>query len=162
MMKRPKHAVRLELEYIVLPFDVAGPRLRGVDGWLRTVRRLEALSASVVAEHLGVRKREVLRLEVAEKAGAITLGRLRQLAAVMGSEVVYAIVPKETTFEEIAAQEKVEAERVRSRKNFDRQIARGEDENGPSPLLLVAKAVRKQLRRLGVEVVRDEGPGARD
>lgn len=162
MIKRPKHAVRLELEYIVLPFDVAGPRLRGVDGWLRTGRRVEGLSAAQVAERLGVRKREILRLEVAERAGKITVSRLRQLAAAMGCEVVYAIVPKETTFEEIAKQEKVEAERVRRNKNLERWIERGEDVNGPSPLWLVAKAARKQLRRLGVEVVRDEGRGTRE
>ena len=107
MNKRPKEAMRLGLEHNLLAFLVTRRQLHAEDGWIRATRRSEGLPAAKVAELLGVQKREILRLEAAEKEGKITLLKLRSLAEAMGCEVVHAIVPKEgSSYEEIAERER--------------------------------------------------------
>jgi transcriptional regulator with XRE-family HTH domain len=102
-MKRPDDSLRLQLEHNLLAFRVARRLLHVEDGWIRATRRREGLPAAKVAERLGVKKREILRLEAAEKAGKITLKKLRRLAEAMGYEVIHAIVPKEgSSYAEIA------------------------------------------------------------
>jgi transcriptional regulator with XRE-family HTH domain len=103
MSTLPKQAQRSTLEHNLLAFTVTRRRLHVEEGWIRATRRLEGLTAAKVAERLGVKKREVLRLEVAEKEGKITLLKLRQLAAAMECEVIHALVPKDgNSFEEVA------------------------------------------------------------
>jgi transcriptional regulator with XRE-family HTH domain len=151
MKKRPKESLRRELEHNLMPFLVAKQTTAGVKGWARLVRRSQDLSAAVVAERLGFKKREIMRIETAEMNGTVNLFYLRCLAVVMGYDVVYAFVPKETTFEEIAERERKAHKRRRDQKSYEKV---GDEVDAKSVLLKLANAVRKEFRKLGIEFVR--------
>lgn len=152
MRKRPKEALRRELEYIIMPFEVAKRRAVGINGWLRAVRRAQDLSAKEVAERLWVKKRGIMALEVAEMNGTINLLKMRCVAAVMGCDLVYAFVPRETTFEEIAERDRKEMnsakDRRRAEKNADETVT------ADSVLQKLAAAIRNEFRKLGIEWVK--------
>ena len=149
MKRKPAEALRRELEHIIMPFQVVRRQAAGTKGWARLVRHSQGLCAAVVAERLGFRKREVMRIETAEINGTVNLFKLRCLAVVMGYKTVYAFVPKETTFEEIAERER-KARRPRSRKSCER--ADGVID-AASVLQKLAHEIRKEFRKLGIEFV---------
>ena len=78
-------------------------------GWLRGVRQALGMRVDEVARRLNVGRSEVYRLEMSESRETITLKKLRAAAAAMGCEVVYAVVPRKGTLEELA--EELERER---------------------------------------------------
>lgn len=64
-------------------------------GWLRTIRESLGMSTAQLGRRLGVAKQTVSALERREQDGAVTLQALREAAAALNSELVYAIVPKQ-------------------------------------------------------------------
>lgn len=62
-------------------------------GWLRAAREAAGLSAGEVGRRLGVSRQLPLQFERAEAADTITLKSLRAVAAALGCELVYALVP---------------------------------------------------------------------
>ena len=149
MKKRPKEALQRELEYIIMPFEVAKRRAVGINGWLRAVRRAQDLSAKEVAERLWVKKREIMRIEVAEMNGTVNLLKMRCLAAVIGCDLVYAFVPKGTTFEEIAQREGKSRKRAQEQRSREKVPV----DDDASVLEMLAGAIRKEFRKLGIEWV---------
>jgi hypothetical protein len=152
MKKRPKEALRRELEYIIMPFEVAKRRAVGINGWLRAVRRAQDLSAKDVAERLWVKKREIMRIEVAEMNGTVNLLKMRCVAAVMGCDLVYAFVPKETTFEEIAERDRKQMNSAKDRRRAEKKA--DETVTADSVMQKLALELEKEFRKLGIEWVR--------
>jgi predicted DNA-binding mobile mystery protein A len=80
--------------------DLAGQQsLRGVErpaaGWLRAIRLASGVSAGELGRRLGVSRQLPLQFERAEAADTITLKSLRAVAAALGCELVYALVPRD-------------------------------------------------------------------
>ncbi len=152
MKRETRRSKCTELEEMGAPFEAVRRQIGSIRGWLRTVRQMEAAPLKAVAGRLGVLKREVLRLEVVEENGQIGLRRLREVAQALDCELVYAFLPKATTFERLAQQEeaaKEEArqERIRRRewKEMDKRRKRYGD---VSVLTLLALEVKRELRRM--------------
>jgi transcriptional regulator with XRE-family HTH domain len=153
---------RAELEQMGVPFEAVRTQIGGVKGWLRTVRQMDAVAVKKIAARMGVLKREILRLEVAEERGRITLGLLREVANAMDYELVYTFVPRQTTFEELAQREitkKREArlERIRKseRKKYEERCKRyGE----VSTRTLIALEVKRGLRKCGIKILGKKKP----
>lgn len=147
---------RAEMEQMAVPFEMVRKHFHGVKGWLRAIRQKDARAAREIAGRLGVLKREVLRLEVAEASGQITLGRLREVADATEREVVYAFLPKETTLEELAQREmarKKEARLERVRRRNRREIDRRYKRYGKlDTLTLLALEVRRGLKKHGIKL----------
>jgi predicted DNA-binding mobile mystery protein A len=76
------------------------PRPRG--GWLRAFREALGVSQLKVAELMHVKQQSIVSFEKAEAEDRITLRNLRRVAEAMGCELVYAIVPKSGTIQELA------------------------------------------------------------
>ena len=68
---------------------------RPTRGWLRMVRLSAGVSASVIADRMGVSRQLPLQLEIAEAEDRITLKSLRAVANVLECDLVYALVPRE-------------------------------------------------------------------
>ncbi|MCF7688607.1 MAG: hypothetical protein K9M98_00925 [Cephaloticoccus sp.] len=64
-------------------------------GWLRTIRTALGLSQPQVAGPLELTRQSLADLEAAEARGAISLGSLSRVAAVMDCELVYFLVPRD-------------------------------------------------------------------
>ena len=155
MTARRGGSLRGALEQMTVPFEAVKAQISGVQGWLRTVRQMKAAPLKEIAGRLGVLKREILRLEVAEESGRITLGRLRAVAHALDCEVVYTFLPKETTFEDLAqrmqtAKKEARQERVgkRERKEMEKRRKRYGD---VSVLTLLALEAKRALRKRGMK-----------
>jgi len=70
-------------------------------GWVRTIRQALGMTQPQLAARLGITRQSVADLERAEASGKITLESLHRLAEAMSCRVVYAIVPKEASLNEI-------------------------------------------------------------
>lgn len=152
MKRETRRSTCTALEELGAPFEAARSRIGDARGWLRTVRQVESVPLKKLAGSLGVLKREVLRLEVAEENGQITLRRMREVAQAMDCELVYAFLAKEKTLEELAQQmdaEKEEARRERIRKREQREFEKRRKRYGDvSVLKLLALEVERELRRM--------------
>ena len=80
--------------------QVPRPRL----GWLRAIREALGISQKQIAKTMRLAQQNLAAFEKAESDDRITLGNLRRVAEAMGCELVYAIVPKSGSIEELAEQ----------------------------------------------------------
>ena len=101
---------------------------------------------------LGVTKHEIFRLEKAEQESRIVLANLRRGAIALGCELVYALVPREGSLEDLSAAEKAarEAACTMARNEEEKKVKRVEewiDWRGA-----VRRKLRKDLRKMGLRV----------
>src|SRR5882762_261206 len=78
-------------------------------GWLRAIREASGITASEVAKRLGKVPSLVAELEKSEAEYRITLKSLRATADALGCQLVYALVPKKGSIQDLAE------ERVRTK-----------------------------------------------
>ena len=78
-----------------------------------TFQEAVGIGASAVAERLGVSRNSVYSSVQNERAGTISLNQLEKTAEAMGGKLVYAIIPREGSVEEIVmAQARKKARRI--------------------------------------------------
>jgi predicted DNA-binding mobile mystery protein A len=77
---------------------------RPADGWIASVHQALALTLEDIGKRLHASRQAVQQLEKAEAKDRITLGALRRAAEAMGCELVYALVPRDGSFSELAEQ----------------------------------------------------------
>lgn len=87
-LKREQAAEKLAK---IEPFGDIG---RPSTGWIRYVRRALSMTATQLAQRLGVVQSSVSRMEKGERAESITLKSLRKVADSMDCDLVYALVPR--------------------------------------------------------------------
>ena len=85
-------------------FTNAKQTARPVRGWLRAVREALGVSQQEVAIAAKVKRQSIIGFEEAEARDRITLRNLRRVADAMGCDLVYAIVPKSGSIQELAEQ----------------------------------------------------------
>ena len=69
---------------------------RPPSGWLKAIREALGMPATHLAKRLGVVPSTVTRLEASEADDTISLATLRRAAEVLGCELHYALVPKQS------------------------------------------------------------------
>jgi predicted DNA-binding mobile mystery protein A len=121
-------------------------------GWLRAVRRATGIPVQVLQKRLGVTKYEVFRLEKAERTSRIGMSNLKRAAEALGCELVYALVPREGSLEDLAADERAAREAATAmalgqEREKEKAIEKWIDLKGE-----VRRNFRKELRRLGLRV----------
>jgi predicted DNA-binding mobile mystery protein A len=94
----------LQLGHTLAAFKTAKSEVRPQRGWLRAIRQALGLSLERVARTMNVSRSQVLLFEKSEAQDRISLHSLRRVAEAMGCELVYAIVPKFGTIQELAEQ----------------------------------------------------------
>lgn len=107
---------RREMDEELLGFRVARRGNCGVNGWLRAVRQAVGVPVNEVARRLGVARWEVYRLEQSEMESRIMLATLQKAAKGLDCELVYALVPRKGSLEEMAAEEKAKRDKARAKK----------------------------------------------
>ena len=73
-------------------------------GWLRAVREAVGISASEVARSLKTSRQLPVQFEKAEAEDRITLKSLRTAADALGCELVYALVPRTSSLQDLVKQ----------------------------------------------------------
>jgi predicted DNA-binding mobile mystery protein A len=90
-----------ELDRSLGPFRAAQNIPRPQKGWLRAVREATGISAREVGEALGASRQLPLQFERAEAEDRITLKSLRAAANALDCDLVYALVPKKGSIEDL-------------------------------------------------------------
>ncbi len=70
-------------------------------GWLNTVRRTLGISLEQLGRKLSMTRQGVLDIERREKDGSITIKALRDAAKSLDMQLVYGLVPKDGSLEEL-------------------------------------------------------------
>ena len=100
----PNRKQRLILERVsrsLATFQQAAHTPLPPEGWIRTIRKAINMSLGQLARRLQKKPPSVSDFEKREQAGTITLQSLREIAEAMNMRLVYAIIPKEGTLEEM-------------------------------------------------------------
>jgi predicted DNA-binding mobile mystery protein A len=83
-------------------FDKGKQTARPSRGWLRAIREALGISLEQIGRSAGATKQGIQRFEKAEASDRITIRNLRRVAEAMDCELIYAIVPKSGTLQELA------------------------------------------------------------
>lgn len=70
-------------------------------GWLKTIRVSLGMSLQQVADKLAITKQSVQEIEIREKEGSITLKSLKEIANALDMQLVYGLVPKDGTIDDL-------------------------------------------------------------
>ena len=70
-------------------------------GWLKTVRVSLGTSLQQVADKLSITKQSVQEIEIREKEGSITLNSLKETANALDMQLVYGLVPKDGSIDDL-------------------------------------------------------------
>ena len=111
-----KQLRRGQLERALKPFVATANSPRPKRGWIRAVREATGVTVREMAKRLRKSPPNVLYLENSEAEYRLSLGNLRDAADALGCRLVYALVPKSGSIQELAEQpaRKKAAESVRA------------------------------------------------
>lgn len=103
MRRQTRRRARRTIDERLATLDLA-ERLRPPPrGWVRAIRDALGMSGVQLAARLSVRPQSIDALEKSEVAGTVRLATLRKAAEAMECTLVYALVPKGTLEEVVAA-----------------------------------------------------------
>ncbi len=74
-------------------------------GWVRAIRQVTGVTMRELAQRMGQAPSRTSALEKSEAEYRITLGNLREAADALGCQLVYALVPKSGSIQELAEQQ---------------------------------------------------------
>src|ERR1700692_1632494 len=101
-MRNEFRTLRLkQLDRTLKPFRAAAKNPRPQKGWLRAIREAAGISASEVARVLKTSRGLPVQLEKAEAEDRITLRSLRAAANALDCDLVYALVPRADSMQEL-------------------------------------------------------------
>ena len=97
-----KNKLQLEqLDRKIKGFATAVQVIPPPTGWIKTVRVSLGMSLQQLAEKLSITKQSVQEIEKREKEGAITLKTLKDAASALDMQLVYGLVPKDGTIDDL-------------------------------------------------------------
>ena len=116
------------------------------NGWINTIRTTLNMTMAQVGSKLNITRQGVKNLEDSEANGTITLNSLKDVANAMDLRLVYALVPKEGTIDDLI-QKKAEklAQKIVLRTNQNMKL---EDQGiGDEKLAKTIKELADELKR---------------
>jgi predicted DNA-binding mobile mystery protein A len=90
-----------QLDRALAPFRPAVAISRPVKGWVRAIREAIGVSSADLARRMGTSRQLSLQQEKAEAEDRITLKSLRTLAGALDCDLVYALVPRAGSLEDL-------------------------------------------------------------
>lgn len=110
---RNKHSLLIEqLDQKLQPFDQTKKALVPERGWINTIRTTLNMTMAQLGTKLNITRQGVKNLEESEANGTITLNSLRDVSNAMDLKLVYAMVPKDGTINDLV---NVKAEKLARR-----------------------------------------------
>ncbi len=90
-----------QLDRVLKPFRTAREVPRPSKGWIRGIRQALGISSGELARRLGTSRQLPLQLEKGEAEDRITLKSLRAVANALDCDLVYALVPRARSMQEL-------------------------------------------------------------
>lgn len=94
--RTPEALARKHLNKALLPFKEASSQSRPPRGWVRAIRDALGMTSRQLAARMGLSQSTITALEKGEAADTVTLKTLREAAAALDCQLVYALVPRTT------------------------------------------------------------------
>lgn len=83
-----------QLDRQLLVLKEHGALLAPKEGWVRTIRKALGMTIKQLAKRLDVNSSRVVKIEMSEAEGAVTLHTLRSVAESLGCTLAYSFIPK--------------------------------------------------------------------
>lgn len=90
-----------QLDRALEPYRAARKEVRPSKGWIRAIRQALGISSGDLARRLGTSRQLPLQLEKGEAEDRITLKSLRAAANALDCDLVYALVPRADSMQEL-------------------------------------------------------------
>jgi predicted DNA-binding mobile mystery protein A len=90
-----------QLDRSLEPYRAARKAPRPSKGWIRAIRQALGVSSGELARRLGTSRQLPLQFEKSEAEDRITLKSLRVVANLLDCDLVYALVPRAASMEEL-------------------------------------------------------------
>jgi predicted DNA-binding mobile mystery protein A len=90
-----------QLDRALEPYRAAGEVPRPSKGWIRTIRQALGISSGELARRLGTSRQLPLQLEKGEAEDRVSLKSLRAAANALDCDLVYALVPRAGSMQEL-------------------------------------------------------------
>jgi len=90
-----------QLDRVLKPYRAARKVPRPSKGWIRSIRQALGISSGELARRLGTSRQLPLQLEKGEAEDRITLKSLRAVANALDCDLVYALVPRACSMQEL-------------------------------------------------------------
>ncbi len=68
-------------------------------GWVRTIRKSLGMTIKQLASKMGLSSSRIVKIEMDETEGGVTLHTLKKTADALNCHLVYAFIPKQSTFQ---------------------------------------------------------------
>ena len=102
VMRSEFRSLRLkQLDRALEPYRAARKELRPPKGWIRAIRQALGISAGELARRLGTSRQLPLQMEKGEAEDRITLKSLRAAANALDCDLIYALVPRADSMQEL-------------------------------------------------------------
>ncbi|MBI1287753.1 MAG: mobile mystery protein A [Flavobacteriales bacterium] len=112
-----------QLERKIEPFRSARNIPAPEKGWLQAVRTALNMTLEQLGNRLGTSKQSAKAIEMREASGAISLKNLREAANAMDMQLVYGLVPKEGTVDQLVERKaRALAEKIVRRTHHNMQL----------------------------------------
>ena len=99
---RNKQSLLIEqLDQKLQPFSQARTVLVPERGWINTIRTALNMTMAQLGAKLDITRQGVKRIEESEAKGTITLNSLKNVANAMDLKLVYALIPKDSTIDDL-------------------------------------------------------------
>lgn len=109
-----RRLISRRIDRALQPFKTLNKSYSPRDGWVAAIRAALGLTETELARRMNVSQARVNKLESAETEDAITLRSLRKAAHAMDCELVYALVPKEGSVEDIFVKRAIDVAKKRT------------------------------------------------
>ena len=117
-------------------------------GWIRAIRQALGVSSGELARRLGTSRQLPLQLEKSEAEDRITLKSLRAVANALDCDLVYALVPRAASMEELI-ENRVRAEARQRVLGVEHSMALENQAVGNLDEAIEAEAIRVARKRAG-------------
>lgn len=148
---RNKHSLLIEqLDQKLQPFAQTKKALVPERGWINTIRTTLNMTMAQLGTKLNITRQGVKNLEESEANGTITLNSLRDVSNAMDLKLVYALVPKDDSINDLinAKAEKL-ARRIVMRTNQNMKLEdQGIGENKLAKTIQeLANEIKREMRK---------------
>jgi predicted DNA-binding mobile mystery protein A len=139
-----------QLDEKLAPFQQAKLVLVPDRGWIHTIRKTLNMTMEQLGNKLGISRQGVYKIEESEATGSITHNTLKKVATAMDMKLVYALVPKDETIDQLIQKKAEElAQKIVLRTNQNMQL---EDQGIKSEKLKasmqdLAYEIKRELRK---------------
>ena len=101
MTRSTTHLKRRQLDRKLIHLQPLEKTRSPKEGWLKAIRESLGMTASQAAARVNVSQQSWTKAEISEAQGTTSLATLRRMAEALGCSLVYAVVPRDGSLDEI-------------------------------------------------------------